>query len=105
MIQCRTLQCLRGRVLVVDDDAIIRDLLTAILEPQGFEVQTAANGPAALAAFHVEPFDVILTDFQMPGMSGLELAAEVQDGPDNSHYAYYRDGGHPGAGGRDTGRN
>jgi CheY-like chemotaxis protein len=78
MAQSQKPQGPAGCVLVVDDDPAAQALLAAILEPQGFEVQTVSNGPAALAAFHMTHFDVILTDFQMPGMSGLELVAEMR---------------------------
>jgi DNA-binding response OmpR family regulator len=68
----------RRRCLVVDDDPAIRELLTVFLEGRDFEVRTAPDGPTGLAAFNAEPFDLILVDFQMPGMTGLEMAAEVR---------------------------
>jgi two-component system response regulator MtrA len=68
----------RGRVLVVDDDAAIRELLTEFLEQQDFEVQIAPDGSSGLAAFGTERFDLLLVDFQMPGMTGVEMAAEVR---------------------------
>jgi CheY-like chemotaxis protein len=68
----------RRRGLVVDDEPAIRELLTVFLEGLDFEVRTAPDGPAGLAAFNAEPFDLILVDFQMPGMTGLEMAAEVR---------------------------
>ena len=68
----------RRRGLVVDDDPAVRELLTVFLEGRDFEVRTAPDGPTGLAAFNAEPFDLILVDFQMPGMTGLEMAAEVR---------------------------
>jgi CheY-like chemotaxis protein len=68
----------RGRVLVVDDDPAIRAFLTDFLEQLNFLVRTVPNGAAALDAFHAEPFDIILLDFQMPGMTGPELAAQIR---------------------------
>jgi CheY-like chemotaxis protein len=67
-----------GRVLVVDDDPAIRTFLAEFLEQQAFEVRIAQDGAGALALFRAEPFDVVFVDFQMPGMSGLEVAAEVR---------------------------
>jgi CheY-like chemotaxis protein len=48
------------------------------LEGRDFEVRTAPDGPAGIAAINAEPFDWILVDFQMPSMTGLEMAAEVR---------------------------
>jgi DNA-binding response OmpR family regulator len=63
---------------VVDDDPAIRELLTEFLEQQDFEVRTAPDGQSGLAAFDMERFDLLLVDLQMPGMTGLEMAAEVR---------------------------
>jgi DNA-binding response OmpR family regulator len=63
---------------VVDDDSAIRAFLTEFLEQQAFEVRIAQDGMQALVLVRAEPFDLILVDFQMPGMSGLEVAAEVR---------------------------
>jgi DNA-binding response OmpR family regulator len=68
----------RGRVLIVDDDSAVRAFLTDFLEQQYFDVRAVADGATALEAFRTEHFDLILVDFQMPGMSGLELAIEVR---------------------------
>ena len=68
----------RGRVLVVDDDPAVRALLADFLEQAGFEVRATPDGPTALAAFHVDRFDVIFVDLRMPGMTGLEMAAVVR---------------------------
>ena len=73
----------RRRALVVDDDPAIREFLTDFLEQQDFEVRTAQDGRTALAVFHAERFALILVDFQMPDMTGLEMATEVrQTDPD-----------------------
>ena len=68
----------RQRALVVDDEPAFREVLTVFLEGQGFEVRLASDGPTGLAAFNAEPFDLILVDFQMPGLTGLEMATEVR---------------------------
>jgi DNA-binding response OmpR family regulator len=69
---------LRGRVLVIDDDPSVRAFLSEFLEQEAFEVRIAQDGMQALTIFRAESFDLILVDFQMPGMSGLEVAAEVR---------------------------
>ena len=64
------------RVLVVDDDAMSRDLLGILLEGEGYTVESAESGDAALALLgdgHTAP-GIILTDVQMPGISGADLA-------------------------------
>jgi two-component system LytT family response regulator len=67
------------RTLIVDDEPIARDLLRTLLARQtGVEViGECADGPAALAAIESVPTDVVLLDVQMPGMSGLDVAARL----------------------------
>ena len=61
------------RVLVVDDELAQRELVGGFLRKQGFEVAEAPDGRTALERFRKEPFDLLLTDQRMPGLSGLEL--------------------------------
>jgi len=61
------------RILVVDDEASQRELVSGYLKKQGFEVFTAAGGEPALELFRQAPMELILTDQSMPGLSGLEL--------------------------------
>lgn len=60
-------------VLVVDDEAANRKALERILIREGYTVEHAADGPAALESIRLSPPAVMLTDLKMPGMSGLEL--------------------------------
>jgi diguanylate cyclase (GGDEF)-like protein len=62
-----------GRVLVVDDDHDLRDILALVLSKEGFQVAVAADGAAALAALREQRCGVALVDFMLPDMSGLEL--------------------------------
>jgi two-component system nitrogen regulation response regulator GlnG len=66
------------RVLVVDDDPEIRQVLVETLAPHGFRVATAADGRAALAAIRAEPPAVVLLDLEMPRMGGMEVLAALQ---------------------------
>jgi DNA-binding response OmpR family regulator len=68
----------RRRVLVVDDEEAIRTLLTVFLESREFAVRTAPDGASALALLQTEPAEVILVDWHMPGISGLDMAVEVR---------------------------
>ena len=61
------------RILVVDDEEIVRESLSGWLEKDGYSVAAAADGPSALAALEAEPFAVVLLDLKMPGMDGLEV--------------------------------
>ncbi len=73
------------RVLLVDDDDLIRDMYRRVLGRQ-FDVQMANSGAEALELIRTEgPFAVIMSDFQMPGMSGIELLRQVRTlAPDTS---------------------
>jgi sigma-B regulation protein RsbU (phosphoserine phosphatase) len=62
-----------GRLLVVDDDELNRDMLSRRLERKGYRVAVAADGPQALAMVAERPFDLVLLDVMMPGISGLEV--------------------------------
>ena len=65
------------RILVVDDEEIIRDSISFILKKEGYVVSEAANGKDALDKFKAESFDLIITDLEMPEMRGLELLEHV----------------------------
>ncbi len=61
------------RIIVVDDDTSILELLKVILESEGYSVQTFASAPAALKASVKNPPDAAIVDLMMPGMDGIEL--------------------------------
>ena len=75
----------RASVLVVDDDPVIRSMLTASLEASGHEVTTAKDGPEALELVRAEGFDVILLDVLMPGMNGDQVLEHLKDDPKLRH--------------------
>src|SRR5436190_8897683 len=68
----------RGRVLVVEDEAYVRDSLTEILREKGYDVVASDSVGEALRVVAHAPVDVILTDFRLPGADGLELVRRVQ---------------------------
>jgi signal transduction histidine kinase/ActR/RegA family two-component response regulator len=69
----------RPRVLVVDDEAYVRELLRDILESEGCQAVLADDGQKALALFDAGSFDAIFTDIGMPEMSGWELAHAIRE--------------------------
>jgi CheY-like chemotaxis protein/anti-sigma regulatory factor (Ser/Thr protein kinase) len=68
----------RARVLVVDDDRALRHAVSALLEEAGYHVAQAANGPEALGRLADAPADLVLLDVGLPGMSGLDVLAEIR---------------------------
>jgi len=66
------------RLLVVDDENYVRELLRDILEREGCEVILAADGHEAMSLFETREFDAVFTDVGLPGMSGWELARYVR---------------------------
>src|SRR3712207_5197512 len=69
-------------ILVVDDEFLITDILVDALEEEGFRVLTAPNGRKALEVLDKEVPALVLTDFMMPLMNGLELARTLKSNPD-----------------------
>ncbi len=67
------------RVLVVDDEEVIREVLTALLSRNGYQVESAANGQIALEMVVSEVYDHVITDIDMPVMDGLVLLKEIQE--------------------------
>jgi DNA-binding NtrC family response regulator len=65
-----------ANILVVDDDAAVRETLCVLLEGEGHRVTAAASGAEALEALGESPFQLMLTDLRMPGMTGIELLKE-----------------------------
>src|SRR5262245_55843805 len=67
-----------GRILVVDDDPQIRRVMRVTLTGQGYEVDDAKDGEAALEKLRDQRFDLVLLDMNMPGMSGLEACRAIR---------------------------
>ena len=65
------------RILIVDDEEIIRDSLTFILRKEGYEVDEAKNGALALEKVMSTPYDIVITDIEMPEMRGTELLDKI----------------------------
>jgi DNA-binding NtrC family response regulator len=67
------------RILVVDDEEQMRDLLAKVLERKGYEVSVCGDGAEALALLEREPADLVITDVRMPGLNGMEALRAIKE--------------------------
>ena len=67
------------KILIAEDDAIFRDAMERLLESSGYETRSCSCGKEAVARLGEEVFDILITDFQMPGMDGLELIRKARN--------------------------
>ena len=68
------------RILVIDDDNLVRELLVDTLTPEGYTIEAAVNGAEGIRAFSSAPFDLIVTDLYMPEKEGIETIVELRRG-------------------------
>lgn len=68
----------RPRVLVVDDEPPIVELVRGYLEREGYAVESAADGPSAVEAVRVTPPDVVVLDVMLPGLDGIEVCRRIR---------------------------
>jgi len=65
-------------ILVVDDDKNTRLYVSKLLSVKNWNVDAAADGPAALALAHKKRYDAVILDYRMPGMNGIELCRRIE---------------------------
>ena len=87
------------KILVVDDEATVRDMVSSMIEPLGCEVTVAGNGLEAIAACKAHAFDLVITDIVMPGKNGIDLIMQLKKDYPSTHVL-----GISGGGGGITGR-
>ncbi len=73
------------RVLVADDDELMRELIVAVVEAQGHAVESFADGEAIWAAFSAAPAALVVLDWQMPGADGLEVCRRIRAHAEGAH--------------------
>ena len=66
------------KILVIDDDVIVRETIIQILEDRGFQVVSAEDGRRGLAAFRSERPDLVITDIIMPEKEGIQTLTEIR---------------------------
>jgi DNA-binding NtrC family response regulator len=69
----------RARILVIDDDESVRKVLSAALEDEGYEVETAETGKRAIAMSQKEFYNIALIDIRLPDMEGTKLLSDLKD--------------------------
>ncbi|MBN1566120.1 MAG: response regulator [Anaerolineae bacterium] len=67
------------KILVIDDDDLIRGLVTHALQLDGYTVVTAPSGPTGITQFKAEKPDLVMLDIAMPGMNGFEVATQLRE--------------------------
>ena len=67
------------KIMVVDDEAPVRDLFDDLFKKEGYTVKSVASGEEAVTLVTKEDFDVVLMDIKFPGMSGLEALKRIKD--------------------------
>lgn len=70
-----------AKILIVEDHQTMREAMRLVLEPEGFDIREAADGPSALAAIRDDPPDLVFLDLNIPGSSGSEVLSELKADP------------------------
>lgn len=68
----------RHKLIIVDDEAVIREGIRRILSAEGYHVETSASGRTAIEKIQEQDFDVVITDLKMPGMDGIEVLKTIK---------------------------
>src|ERR1044072_4292139 len=73
--------CMKARVLVVDDDPALAEMLAIVLRGEGFDTAVVADGTRALPALRELRPDLVLLDLMLPGMNGIDVCKAIRGGP------------------------
>jgi len=69
----------RGKILVIDDEDIVRISISRALAPEGYEIKTVKDGSEGMKQLEQEEFDLVLTDLKMPNMDGIEVLSNIKN--------------------------
>lgn len=78
------LELLSLRILVVDDEESVRNIVSEVLTDEGHKITQAASGEEAIKLFRKYPYSLVITDIRMPGMSGMELLESIKELSENT---------------------
>ncbi|MEP7059745.1 MAG: response regulator [Actinomycetota bacterium] len=70
-----------AKILIVEDHQTMREAMRLVLEPEGFDIREAADGPGALATIRQDPPDLVFLDLNIPGSSGSDVLRELKSDP------------------------
>lgn len=70
-----------AKILVVDDSSTIRELIIEVLEDEGYEVEGSGDGQKALELAEAETFDLVITDYNMPNLNGIQMSRSLRKLP------------------------
>jgi DNA-binding response OmpR family regulator len=82
------------RILVIDDEQLLRSTVVLILTRAGFTVEEASDGQAGIVMFHKNPPDIVLTDIFMPNRDGIEIIKELKHSSPRTKIIAMTGGGH-----------
>jgi DNA-binding response OmpR family regulator len=68
----------KSKILVIDDEPSIQNVVTAYLRAEGYEYNTADDGPSGLKAFRAFKPDLVVLDIMLPGMDGIEVLSQIR---------------------------
>jgi two-component system response regulator MtrA len=77
-LEGETIRLMKGRVLVVDDDTALAEMLGIVLRGEGIEPFFVFDGDKALAAFHETKPDLVLLDLMLPGTDGIDVCRQIR---------------------------
>jgi len=72
----------KKRILIIDDDQTVANIYQTKFQVEGFDVEVSVDGPGGLEALRKTPADVVLLDFSLPGMNGVEVLKQIRSRPD-----------------------
>ncbi|MFQ6032254.1 MAG: response regulator, partial [Candidatus Zixiibacteriota bacterium] len=70
---------LKNRILIIEDDKRLREVLKKILEREGFDVEMVGDGSTGISKSKQDFFDIALTDLKMPGIDGIEVLKAIKE--------------------------